>query len=395
MTLAPEWEDRPGRAPGRRLPDYVTPQWAAAFTALPRSLFLPDLMWAHDMATGRSRPLDRRTDPDAWTQAADADIPIVTQWDDGQHAGTEPGTVPTSSASMPSVVAGMLAELDPQPGQKVLNIGAGTGWDTALLAHRLGDANVYAVDVDPQVTADARSRLGAAGYRPTVICGDGRFGWKAGAAYDRVIVSCGLRQIPGALVEQTRPGGVILAPWGTHYGNADALVRLTVHDDGTAATGPFLRPVEFMKLRAHRLVWPEAPDAGGTVEESTTVATLPAHGQFDPFPFALGLRLPHATHAFQPHDDGARTLWLYSLAEPAWSAVTFRDGEPEHQVRQYGARRLWDEFEAAYAWWLGAGRPGFDRFGLTVDTAGDHRVWLDDPDQPVNQPGRPPSVRGA
>ncbi|MET8629637.1 hypothetical protein ABZW30_38915 [Kitasatospora sp. NPDC004669] len=93
MTLAPEQEDRP--APGRSFP--VADAWAPAFGAVPRSLFLPDLIWAHDMATGKSRPLERTEDEQGWPAAAASDIPIVTQWDDGEHQGAEPGTVPTSS----------------------------------------------------------------------------------------------------------------------------------------------------------------------------------------------------------------------------------------------------------------------------------------------------------
>jgi hypothetical protein len=63
------------------------------------------------MATGRSVPVARSEDPEAWQRAAYADVPIVTQWDDGHHTGTKPGTMATSSASMPYVVASMLREL--------------------------------------------------------------------------------------------------------------------------------------------------------------------------------------------------------------------------------------------------------------------------------------------
>ncbi|WP_327066850.1 methyltransferase domain-containing protein [Kitasatospora sp. NBC_01302] len=372
-------QDRLGRAPGRSFP--VPTPWAATFEAVPRALFLPDLMWAHDMAAGTSVPVDRTANLDAWATAAQADIPIITQWDDGQHAGREPGVVPTSSASMPSVVAGMLDDLDVQPGMRVLEIGTGTGWNAALLARHLGDQAVTTIEVDPAVATDASHHLSAAGLHPKVIVGDGADGYSPGAPYDRVIATCGMRSIPYSWVEQTRPSGIILAPWGTHFGNGDALVRLTVGRDGTAS-GPFLRPVEFMKMRSQRLVWPQPPTAGGTVSEGTTRLVLPAHHRFAPFPFALGLRLPDVTHAVQPHDDG-ETLWLYSLAEtePAWSATEFRGGDV-HRVQQYGARRLWDEVEAAHDWWQDQGRPGFDRFGLTVDQDGE-RSWLDHPDNPV------------
>ncbi|RAJ35318.1 protein-L-isoaspartate O-methyltransferase [Kitasatospora sp. SolWspMP-SS2h] len=377
MTLAPEQEDRP--EPGRSFP--VAAAWAPAFAAVPRSLFLPDLIWAYDMATGTSRPLDRTADESTWRAAAAADIPIVTQWDDGEHRGTEPGTVPTSSASQPSLVAAMLDDLRVESGMRVLEQGTGTGWNAALLAHRIGDANVTTIEIDPQVSARARAALHAAGHRPHLVCGDGALGHPPGAPYDRITVTYGLREIPRPWIEQTRPGGMILAPFGTHYSNADALVRLTVARDGTA-TGPFLQPVEFMKMRSQRLRWPNAPADGGTVAEGTTTATLPGHGKFDPFPLAAGLRLRDVVHAVQPHEDGARTLWLYSLTVPAWAAATFRDGETAHLVRQYGGRRLWDDFERALAWWHEAGRPGTGRLGLTVTPDGWH-AWLDDPAQPV------------
>ncbi|GGR02052.1 methyltransferase domain-containing protein [Kitasatospora griseola] len=377
MTLAPEQEGRP--APGRSFP--VADQWAPAFDAVPRSLFLPDLVWAHDMATGTSRPVDRTSDEAGWLEAAAADIPIVTQWDDGAHHGTAPGTVPTSSASQPSLVASMLDRLQAEPGMRVIEQGTGTGWNAALLAHRLGDANVTTIEIDPQVAAYARTRLHAAGYRPRTVCGDGVLGHPDGAPYDRTIATYGLRDIPRAWIEQTRPGGMILAPFGTHYSNADALVRLTVNTDGTA-TGPFLQQVEFMKMRSQRLTWPAPPPAGGTVIETTTAHALPPHGKFDPFPFAAGLRLRDVTRAVQVHDDGARTLWLYSLTVPAWAAGTFRDGHDVHHVRQYGGRRLWDDFERTLTWWQRAGEPGVERLGLTVTPTGWH-AWLDDPDQPI------------
>ncbi|MFJ4678109.1 methyltransferase domain-containing protein [Kitasatospora sp. NPDC088783] len=377
MTLAP---DQVGRLDqGRPFP--VPPAWAPAFDAVPRALFLPDLVWAHDMADGTSRPVDRGVDEAGWLAAAAADIPIVTQWDDGDHQGTGAGNVPTSSASQPSLVAAMLDDLRAEPGMRVLEQGTGTGWNAALLSHRLGDTNITTVEIDPAVCAQARTALHTAGFHPHLVCGDGAPGHLPNAPYDRIIATYGLRDVPRAWIDQTRPGGLILAPFGTHYSNADALLRLTVTGDGTA-TGPFLQPVEFMKMRSHRLAWPANPAPGGLVTETTTTAQLPTHGKFDPFPFAAGLRLPDIVHAIQSHPDGARTLWLYSLTTPAWAAVTFRDDENTHQVRQYGGRCLWDEFEQILHWWYDAGEPHVERFGVTVTRAGWH-AWLDNPGQPV------------
>ncbi len=109
-------QDRPGRTElGRVLMTggALSPDWAPAYTNVPRAAFLPDLMWPFDMASGRSVPVSRSDDPQTWQGYADADVPIVTQWDDGRHQGAAPGTEPTSSASMPSVVFRMLRDLTP------------------------------------------------------------------------------------------------------------------------------------------------------------------------------------------------------------------------------------------------------------------------------------------
>ncbi|WP_167746409.1 hypothetical protein [Streptomyces melanosporofaciens] len=123
------------------------------------------------------------------------------------------------------------------------------------LAHRCGGRKVTTVEVDPAVSRHARQRPAAAGSRPEAVVGDGAKGCAGGAPYDRVLATVGLREIPGAWIEQTRPGGLIVAPWGTHYTPADAVARLMVREDGTAS-GRFTGPVEFMKLRGRRLSLP-------------------------------------------------------------------------------------------------------------------------------------------
>ncbi|MFI7309884.1 hypothetical protein [Streptomyces hygroscopicus] len=71
-------------------------------------------------------------------------------------------------------------------------------------------------------------------------------------------------------------------------------------------------------------------------------------------------------------------MWFYGLTDRSWACVVFRAGVAEARVRQAGERRLGDEVEAAYRWWVGHGRPDHTRFGLTVGPAG-QPVWLDDP----------------
>ncbi|GAA2411774.1 methyltransferase domain-containing protein [Streptomyces glaucosporus] len=351
-------EERPGRTGlGRALmaAGILSPDWAPAFAAVPRPAFLPELVWPFDMDAGRSVAVSRTADPDAWTRYADADVPVVTQWDDGRHAGTEPGQVPTSSASMPSVVFRMLRDLDVRPGDRVLEIGTGTGWNAALLAHRLGTANVVTVEVDGAVADAARRALDAFGLPVRVVHGDGSRGFPDGAPYDRVIATCGLRSVPYAWVEQCRPGGRIVVPWGTHYGNGDAVARLVVSRDGRSASGNFTGPVEFMKLRAQRLppVAHSAYVTGSAADADESSTSLPEEEftgeRFGVRHFALGLRVPGCLCVAAEKRDGARPVWWYGLTDRSWACVLFRDGGTA-RVWQSGPRRLWDEVAAAHRW---------------------------------------------
>jgi protein-L-isoaspartate O-methyltransferase len=346
---------------------------------LPRSLFLPDVIWPLDPDTGVYRAVDRRQDPREWERWARADAAIVTQWDDGAHTGPEPGVVPTSSASMPTIVAQMLDDLDAGPGQRVLDVGAGTGWTTALLATRAGADRVVGVEVDPRVAQAAREHAATAG--PLIVTGDGDKGWPDGGPYDRVQATFAIRRVPAAWIEQSRTGGLIVAPWGTPYSNINAVTRLKVGSGGTAS-GRFTRLVEFMLDRTQRDVWhghePYLP--GGSwpddARESETSVQVDAMGGVAEF--VIGLRVQHVMHTIDTGADGTTTLMLYSLDDLSWAAAFFRDdGSPDSLVYQGGDRNLWDEVEAAYRWWTGAGSPDVTRFGLSVSPDGSHGVWLD------------------
>lgn len=358
-------------------------EWAGVFAALPRAAFLPDVIWPWDPDTGRRLRVDRADDPRGWHEWAERDVPIVIGWQDAPATGDTPGTEATSSASQPSLVAGMLADLDVRPGHRVLDAGTGTGWTTALLAARTGPANVVGVEYDPAVAEAARARIRAAGMEVHVITGDGGAGWEPGAPYDRIQATYAVRRIPTAWVRQARPGGVIVAPWRTSLGDQGAVVRLTVADDGTAS-GPFTRTTMFMRSKAeHDDVDPDdyVPPGGEGWPDGTAESTATS-GPEDLWDapngaawFTVGLLLPDVTHMTGTDGDGAPVNWLYSLRCRSWAAV-FSDAE----VYQNGPRRLWDEVEAAHRWWLHQGRPTQHDFGLTVGQAR-QRVWLHDPEQ--------------
>lgn len=123
-------QERPSRtALGRCLMDSgaLTSDWAPAFAAVDRAVFLPDLMWPYDSGTRTAVAVHRHTDPAAWYGYADSDVPLVTQWDDGRHRGPGPGTLATSSSSQPTTVFTLLRELDADAEMRVLDAGTGTG----------------------------------------------------------------------------------------------------------------------------------------------------------------------------------------------------------------------------------------------------------------------------
>ncbi len=384
-----EGVDRPGFELGRSLLSNgsMSPEWADTFEAVPRALFAPDTVWSHDMASGQSVAVNRRTDPEGWADAINANVPLITQWDGRKHEGTDPGTVSTSSISMPSLVTSMLRDLDVRPGMKVYEGGTGPGWNAALLAHRLGSAQVVSVEYDEEVSKAARLNLARAGLRPELVTGDGASGWPKGGPYDRAIFTYGLRAIPTAVMRQLRIGGVILAPWGTDFTALDAVVKLTVDDDGTAS-GPFTQMVEFMKARNQRLDFPEhsayVPEFPGNADTSYLTALMPEDlgGYWDVRRFYLGLAVPDATHVVHQQDEDTTTAWFYGLTDRSWAAVVWRKGDAVTSVYQSGPRQLWRSVERALDWWEEQGRPALERFGLTVDM-GKHVAWLDTPDNVV------------
>jgi protein-L-isoaspartate(D-aspartate) O-methyltransferase len=151
----------------------------AAFDAVPRADFLP--------AGARVR--------------AGADSPILIG-----HGQT---------CSQPRTVAAMLRLLEVRPGDRVLDVGSGSGWTTALLAHLTGPAGrVLGVEVVPQLAQWGAQNLTRTGHEWASIreAVPGVLGWPAGAPYDRILVSAEARSMPQALVDQLADDGRIVVP---------------------------------------------------------------------------------------------------------------------------------------------------------------------------------------
>lgn len=119
-----------------------------------------------------------------------------------------------SSSSQPAIMAIMLEQLDLEPGQKVLEIGAGTGYNAALMAHIVGETGqVVTIDIDDDVVDAAQAHLLSAGFdHVQVICADGGYGYKDVAPFDRIILTVGASEIAPAWWEQLKPEGRIVLP---------------------------------------------------------------------------------------------------------------------------------------------------------------------------------------
>ncbi|WP_162890312.1 methyltransferase domain-containing protein [Streptomyces olivoreticuli] len=351
---------------------FLDPGWEETLRTVRREDFVPDRVWVRD--GNAYRPVRRADAPDHWQTLVYEDTALVTQVEDPSAENL----VPSSSASMPRVVALMLTELRVRAGMKVLEIGTGTGYNAALLAHRLGDRNVTSVEVDPVTAGGARDALKAAGYTPSVITGDGTEGWAPGAPYDRVIATCAVHRVPWAWAEQAASGGEILFPWGTDLHNG-VLVRLTAN--GSTASGPVVGDSAFMWLRAQaprvRDVMACVHDPDDGVETRTGLDPRLALGD-DDAAFAVGVRVPGCRSTVGHGPDGEWTLWLADAVGGSWASVDYVPGETDFAVRQRGPRALWSEVEEAYVWWQGVGAPVRTRYGLSVTPAG-QSVWLDEP----------------
>lgn len=144
--------------------------------------------------------------PDATLEDAYANAPVHIKYD------TEGASI--SCASQPGVVALMLDELDVRPGERVLELGAGSGYNAALLAHLVGEAgHVTTLDVDEDLVEGARAHLAAAGITNVeAVTRDGALGYAEGAPYDRIIATVGAHGVPHAWLDQLAPGGRLLVP---------------------------------------------------------------------------------------------------------------------------------------------------------------------------------------
>jgi protein-L-isoaspartate(D-aspartate) O-methyltransferase len=196
----------------------VEPAIEETFRAIPREIFLPDV------------PLERVYSGDA----------IITKQD-------EEGS-PISSSSEVGIMIAMASLLDVVPGHRILEIGAGTGYNAAVLAQLVGEHGaVTTVDIDPDVAALARDHLSRAGFeRVAVITADGWEGYTKNAPYDRIEVTASVADLSPDWVAQLTDGGKIVLPLVLRAG-MQAVLGLQKDEPDLLSTRVI--PGGFMRLR--------------------------------------------------------------------------------------------------------------------------------------------------
>ncbi|MFI1584653.1 methyltransferase domain-containing protein [Embleya sp. NPDC020630] len=357
------------------LGEFEHPWMREAFAGIPRHRFVSDTVWIPD-AGGGYRALERSAEPERWAEAVYAPhAPLVVQVDDGRPARPGIGRQASSSISAPSAVLFMLRALDVRPGDRVLEIGAGTGWNAALLCERAGPDRVCTVEIDPALAARAREALEAAGRRVDVVCGDGELGHREHAPFERVIATVAVGRVPHAWIEQSAPGGVIVAPRIVPF-HQGGLLRLVVADDGTASGG-FDGGVMFMPTRGQRrsrfdpatLITDNAWEHSAEDTTALDVAALEdVHARF-----AISLRVPDVHHVLEPDRGAGRTLWLADAAGTSWAVVrhgTNGTGGARGEVNRFGPRDLAEEIHDALVAWEKAQQPRLWDFRATVTPHG-------------------------
>jgi protein-L-isoaspartate(D-aspartate) O-methyltransferase len=197
----------------------TSPPVEAAMRAVPRHRFLTEVS----------------------TERAYADRAVTIKYD---RSG-----VPISSASQPAMVAQMLEQLEVEKGDRVLEIGTATGYNAALLAHLVGPSGqVVTVEIEEDLAERASQSLTETGFgQVRVVRGDGRIGFRAGAPYDRMVVTAGVREVPPAWIEQLAEGGRMVVPVVNSYGEGISVMFELVDGELEARSG---RPCGFVPLRS-------------------------------------------------------------------------------------------------------------------------------------------------
>jgi protein-L-isoaspartate(D-aspartate) O-methyltransferase len=341
---------------------------AAAFAAVPRHLFVPGFY-------DRGQRIETGDDPPpGLLDRIYSDIALMTHLPADQ-AGR------WSSTSQPSLVAKMIEVLDLSPRVRVLEIGAGTGYNAALIATITGGP-VATIDVSAVVAAEAAGALTRAGMDTvTVICGDGYAGHPAAAPYDRIIVTCGCTGASPHWLTQLAPGGRMLVP--VAHGGLHPVVAIA-RDASGQPHGHAAIPADFMTASGPLYHWPpgrtRTPDAPVHVTSLTRIPGTGAHLDYDRYQdlwFYLATRDQRITRAWTDNPGFIPTLGQCALHQPTTgTAWIHTDGS----ATLAGPTRLLDQLTSLINDWYNLGTPAISEWHCALNPVGQ-------PGTPIHAPG--------
>jgi protein-L-isoaspartate(D-aspartate) O-methyltransferase len=284
--------------------------------------------------------------------------------DDAVTTQAGPGGMTTSSSSQPSIMAMMLAQLDPHPGDRVLEIGAGTGYNAALLAHLVGPSGqVTTIDIDPAITQAAQANLDRASVgvdgkqvaEVEVRTGDGWLGVADRAPFDRIQATVGVWDLAPAWTDQLAPTGTLVAPlWlraGVHataaFTRSAGDGRLGSHRvagcDFVRLRGPHAGPADVVEVQPGLLATVDRVDGAQLALLRGLLTTTPEREAAPPIPKGMGwfarlaLDEPDAIQLLVPGDgdqEELRGLFDPTPTNPGLALVLQQQG----QLAAYGNR---------------------------------------------------------
>ena len=275
---------------------------------------------------------------------------------------------PPSSTSQPTLVANMLELLELEPGLRVLEIGAGTGYNAALMWEIVGEeGHITTIDIQEEVVEQTRRLLRAAGYdRIEVIAQDGAYGYPPNQPYDRIVATVGCPDISFRWAEQLADDGFMLIPLQHGGEGFDPLVRIWKEDG--KLLGRFVGSSGFMSIRGElqveqrisfakqRNLQDEEPTAEyplfGPLKELSELREKGHWEEFLAFPLFLAIA-----------DE--RACWGtpgFGLWDESKGAIVVR--LKEGKLALYGDESLYHDLKGLYEQWEGLGRPGLSEWRL-------------------------------
>lgn len=291
-----------------------------------------------------------------------------------------------SSSSQPSLILAMLADLDVRPGNRILEIGAGTGWNASLLVFGTGrDELVFSIDNQEDLVEQARENLDRAGFpRVHLKTGDGVYGWPENSPFDRIIATAASRDVFITWIRQLAEDGILLVPFRIGA-LADPVLRITKKEG--MFSGKFTRWSAFTELKAPAHDSPsgikqpelgELADRLQALSHENSAIPLPAAAADDWWHYFADLQFFLHLNGFNFHQGWLGTNSLYVCHETRM-VMAYSRNQPV--LKLFGDSSACAAVADLSREWANMGSPGIEKYGVRIVppeiTAKADREWIE------------------